>query len=76
MLIVLSSIAALSLARFGTKFNRGMQRAWRIGNWTKAHLKEDPDITWYGESVGKWDGDTLVYRERFLQQKPPVPIRK
>jgi hypothetical protein len=21
---------------------------------------EDPDITWYGESVGKWEGDTLM----------------
>src|ERR1041385_1992706 len=34
-------------------------KVWRQIPLNKPH-SEDPDITWYGESVGKWDGDTLV----------------
>jgi hypothetical protein len=34
-------------------------QAWRQIALNKPH-SEDPDITWYGESVGKWEGDTLV----------------
>jgi hypothetical protein len=34
-------------------------KAWRQILLNKEHPK-DPDITWYGESVGKWEGDTLV----------------
>src|SRR5262249_30172594 len=33
---------------------------WRT-IWTDGRkLPEDPDPTWYGYSVGHWDGDTLV----------------
>jgi hypothetical protein len=34
-------------------------KAWRQIPLNKQH-SEDPEPTWYGESVGKWDGDTLV----------------
>ncbi len=34
-------------------------KAWREITLNKPH-REDPDISWYGESVGTWDGDTLV----------------
>ena len=34
-------------------------KVWRQIPLNKPH-SEDPDITWYGESVGRWDGDTLV----------------
>ena len=34
-------------------------KVWRQIPLNKPH-SEDPDITWYGESVGKWEGDTLV----------------
>ena len=34
-------------------------RVWRQIALNRPH-SDDPDITWYGESVGKWDGDTLV----------------
>jgi hypothetical protein len=34
-------------------------KAWREIPLNRPHT-EDPDISWYGESVGKWDGDTLV----------------
>ena len=34
-------------------------RVWRQIPLNKPH-SDDPDITWYGESVGKWEGDTLV----------------
>jgi len=33
--------------------------AWRAVAINAKH-SEDPDPTWYGESVGKWEGDTLV----------------
>ena len=33
---------------------------WRT-IWTDGRkLPEDPDVTWYGYSVGRWEGDTLV----------------
>src|SRR5216684_2899421 len=34
-------------------------KVWRQIPLNKPH-SEDPDITWYGESVGKWEGDALV----------------
>jgi hypothetical protein len=34
-------------------------QAWRQIKMNVPH-SEDPGITWYGESVGKWEGDTLV----------------
>jgi hypothetical protein len=34
-------------------------KAWREITLNKPH-SEDPDISWYGESVGKWEGDALV----------------
>jgi hypothetical protein len=34
-------------------------KIWRQIPLNKPH-SDDPEITWYGESVGKWDGDTLV----------------
>ncbi len=34
-------------------------KIWRQIPLNKAH-SEEPDITWYGESVGKWEGDALV----------------
>lgn len=34
-------------------------RLWREIALNKPH-SEDPDMTWYGESVGRWEGDTLV----------------
>ena len=34
-------------------------KAWRQIPLNKPH-SEDPDISWYGESVGKWEGDALV----------------
>jgi hypothetical protein len=34
-------------------------KVWRQIALNQPH-SEDPDISWYGESVGKWDGDTLV----------------
>jgi len=33
-------------------------KVWRQIPLTRP-LSEDPDITWYGESAGKWEGDTL-----------------
>jgi hypothetical protein len=33
---------------------------WRT-IWTDGRkLPEDPDVTWYGYSVGRWEGDTLI----------------
>jgi hypothetical protein len=34
-------------------------QSWRQIVLNKPH-STDPDITWFGESVGKWEGDTLV----------------
>jgi hypothetical protein len=34
-------------------------KVWRQIPLNKPH-SDDLEITWYGESVGKWDGDTLV----------------
>ena len=34
-------------------------QAWRPVALNAKH-SEDPDPTWFGESVGKWEGDTLV----------------
>jgi hypothetical protein len=34
--------------------------AWRTIWMDGRKLPEDPDPTWFGYSVGKWDGDTLV----------------
>jgi hypothetical protein len=34
-------------------------KSWRQIPINRPHSK-DPDITWFGESVGKWEGDTLV----------------
>jgi len=34
-------------------------KSWRQIAMNKPHSK-DPDISWFGESVGKWEGDTLV----------------
>ena len=34
-------------------------QAWRPVALNAKH-SDDPDPTWYGESVGKWEGDTLV----------------
>lgn len=34
-------------------------QAWRPIALNAKH-SDDPDPTWYGESVGKWEGDTLV----------------
>ncbi len=34
-------------------------QTWRQIAMNKPH-SQDPDITWFGESVGKWEGDTLV----------------
>ena len=34
-------------------------KVWRQIPLNKPH-SEDPDISWYGESVGKWEGDSLV----------------
>src|SRR4029077_18221082 len=34
-------------------------KSWRQIPLNKPHSK-DPDISWFGESVGKWEGDTLV----------------
>jgi hypothetical protein len=34
-------------------------KSWRQIALNKPH-SEVPDITWFGESVGKWEGDTLV----------------
>ena len=34
-------------------------KVWRQIALNRPH-SDDPDITWYGESVGKWEGDTLV----------------
>jgi hypothetical protein len=34
-------------------------KSWRQIALNKAH-SEVPDLTWFGESVGKWEGDTLV----------------
>ena len=29
-------------------------------SWTDAAIPRDPDPTWYGHSIAKWEGDTLV----------------
>jgi hypothetical protein len=34
-------------------------QAWRPVALNAKH-SDDPDPTWYGESIGKWEGDTLV----------------
>ena len=34
-------------------------KSWRQIAVNRPHSK-DPDISWFGESVGKWEGDTLV----------------
>jgi hypothetical protein len=34
-------------------------KSWRQIALNRPHSK-DPDISWFGESVGKWEGDTLV----------------
>jgi hypothetical protein len=34
-------------------------KSWRQIPLNRPHSK-DPDLTWFGESVGKWEGDSLV----------------
>jgi hypothetical protein len=29
-------------------------------SWTATKHPEDPDLTWFGHSIRKWEGDTLV----------------
>jgi hypothetical protein len=36
-----------------------LQHTWRIAHLDRGHLV-DPDPTYYGDSVGHWEGDTLV----------------
>ena len=45
---------------------------WRTIWMDGRQLPQDPDPTWYGYSVGKWDGDTLVVDTIGFNDKPWV----
>ena len=56
----------------------GAPHSWRIVYMDGRPHPEDPRPTWYGHSVGHWEGDTLVidtvgFNERFWLTRTGVP---
>ncbi len=56
----------------------GSPHSWRVVHMDGRPLPEDPTPSWYGTSVGRWEGDTLVidtvgFNERFWISREGVP---
>jgi hypothetical protein len=44
----------------------GSPHSWRVVHMDGRPLPENPSPSWYGTSVGRWEGDTLVVETRKL----------
>jgi hypothetical protein len=56
----------------------GSPHSWRVVHMDGRPLPENPPPSWYGTSVGRWEGDTLVidtvgFNERFWISREGVP---
>jgi hypothetical protein len=56
----------------------GSPHSWRVVHMDGRPLPEDPKPSWYGTSVGHWEGDTLVietvgFNERFWISREGLP---
>ena len=56
----------------------GSPHSWRVVHMDGRALPENPAPSWYGMSVGRWEGDTLVidtvgFNERFWISREGVP---
>ena len=56
----------------------GSPHSWRVVHMDGRPLPENPAPSWYGTSVGRWEGDTLVidtvgFNERFWISREGVP---
>ncbi len=56
----------------------GAPHSWRVVHMDGRPLPENPPPSWYGTSVGRWDGDTLVidtvgFNEHFWISREGVP---
>jgi hypothetical protein len=56
----------------------GSPHSWRVVHMDGRPLPENPPPTWYGTSVGRWEGDTLVidtvgFNDRFWISREGVP---
>ena len=56
----------------------GSPHSWRVVHMDGRPLPENPTPSWYGTSVGRWEGDTLVietvgFNERFWISREGVP---
>ena len=56
----------------------GSPHSWRVVHMDGRPLPQNPSPSWYGTSVGHWEGDTLVietvgFNERFWISREGVP---
>jgi hypothetical protein len=56
----------------------GSPHSWRVVHMDGRPLPENPPPSWYGTSVGRWEGDTLVidtvgFNEKFWISREGVP---
>ena len=68
---VVNPIRPVEFANLHNKLIQFFQyhEVWRTIWLDGRELPKDPDPTWYGDSVGKWDGDTLVVETVGLDER-------